>query len=682
MPDPSAAPLVTLKSPFGDKLLFRSMTALEEVSRLFEFEVLAVSEDPDLAVATVLNQNATVSMALDPDTRRHFSGLVTSFGIDGVDGRFYRYRLVLRPTLWLATRSSNIRIFQDKTAPEIVQAVLADTGVSAVRMSLSGTYPKRVYCVQYRESDFNFASRLLEDEGIFYFHEHAASGAPTLVLADTTDAFKVPPGYGTVHYREPGADTSEHAGIVDWQMRHEIQTGAVQTADFNFETPSTEIVANRKSPPAATVGQRYDAPIGAPTKARALALAQVRLDEQSARLTRYTAEGNDPTFGAGQRVTLANHPRDDQNAEYFVLQTQIDLEQAGYETGDAETRFLCRSVMQGAAQPFRPARLTRKPVVAGPQTAFVVGNTGKGKIQTDKYGRVKVQFHWDREGKKDDKSSCWLRVASGWAGEAWGMISLPRIGQEVVVGFLEGDPDQPLVVGRVYNAGQMPPYELPANAHISTMKSRSLGSANANKFNELRFSDELDKEYILLHAERDRLEFVEHDLKRHVMNESHETVDKNRLRHVKGNDHTVVGGNQLAKVTGDAMLKVDNNSSSKVAMKLSLQSGMDLTTKSGTGTSIEAGTDLHVKAGLNGALETGMALHLKGGMQVVVEAGLMMTLKAGPSSIVLGPDGISITGPIVKINSGGAPGSGNGATPVKPDDPKDATSATLPKDPL
>jgi type VI secretion system secreted protein VgrG len=674
---PDSELLVTLKCS-GGPLAFRSMAAFEEVSRLFEYQIVAVSEKPDVSAADVLNESATVSMQIADGKKRHFSGIVTSFGIDGVDGRLFRYRLVVRPRLWLTTRTSDIRIFQNQSVPDIVKSVLSDHGLTCTQR-LTGSYSQREYCVQYRETDFNFVSRLLEDEGIFYFHEHGESDH-TLVLADAGDKFVAMPGFGTVRFREAGSGSSELAGVTEWRMRHELESIRTQSADFNFETPSTAVVhATGESSGRPGVGSRYDAPAGVKDVDGASSVAERRLQEQASRFARFTGAGNDPTIGAGQRVTLELHPRTDQNVVYLVLQTRIDIELAGYETGQVDTRFLCRFLMQPASQPFRPARLTRKPVVAGPQTAIVVGNEGAGEVLTDKYGRVKVQFHWDQLGQKDSKSSCWLRVASGWAGTQWGMISLPRIGQEVVVGFLEGDPDRPLVVGRVYNAEQMPPYELPAKAHISTIKSRTIGGGAAD-FNELRFGDRAGSEYVLFHAQKDRYEFVENDIQRHVMHDAHETVDNDRYQYVKNHEHVKVGGDEKHVVVGKSSLKAQEL---RIEAQTSwgLKAGTELSAKAGTKTSIDTGTELHVKAGMNGALETGIALHLKGGVNVVVEAGLMLTLKAGPASVVLGPDGVSITGPLVKINSGGAPGSGNGASPQAPEAPDAPADATVPEDP-
>ena len=355
---------------------------------------------------------------------------------------------------------------------------------------------------------------------------------------------------------------------------------------------------------------------------------------------------------------------------------------AGYTTSNQhDTEFSCRFWAQPYADPFRPERTTRKPAVAGPQTALVVGDGAAGDITTDKYGRIKVQFHWDRLGSKNAESSCWLRVATSWAGKGWGMISLPRIGQEVVVAFLEGDPDQPLVVGSVYNAEQQVPYELPANATVSTLKSRSKKGGVA-EFNELRFEDKPGAEYVLMQAQKDRLEFVEEMLKSEIGKDEHRTVKGDRKEKIEGEHHLQVVKDVKHKIDGKLSTTVAQDVMWKTNAVHSLEAAQDITAKSGTAYSIKAGTDMHLKVGMNTGIDSGMNVHIKGGMNVVIEAGVMITLKAGPASVVLGPDGVSITGPLVKINSGGSPGAGSGASPVAPKSPEAPQAPELPKDPL
>ena len=668
----------------GDKLRFVSMSSQEEVSRLFEHQVLAASEDGAIHANDLLGKPAAVSLALGDGGTRWFHGIVTSCGIEGVeDGttRLYRYRLTLRPWLWLLTRSSDLRIFQDKAVPEIIKALFTKYQ-GAVVDKLTGTYKPRSYCVQYRETDFNFVSRLMEEEGIFFWFDHSDS-KHDLVLANAPGAHTATKGFEKVPFRVQQQALLDEPAIQQWQMRHEIQTGKVVLRDYNFEKPATDLLTD----PVTQTRQHgqaghevYDYPGRYTEKPAGSDIATLRLDEAASRFGRYTGQGNTLGLAAGAKFTLADHPRSDQNAVYLVLGTQIDMRQSAYESSDAaDSGFLCRFTLQRYDEPFRPARITRKPTVAGPQTAVVVGAGDAGDIVPDKYGRVKLQFHWDRLGKKDANSSCWVRVASPWAGNGFGMIALPRLGQEVVVDFLEGDPDQPLITGRVHNAEQMPPYELPANATVSTLKSRSkLGPVDA--FNELRFEDKKGSEYVWMQAQKDRFEVVEDTLKSEIRKHEHRSVKENRKELVEGEYHLMV--TKGVKQKFDAKFSVDtkNDILFKAGDGFSLKTGKDIAGESGTTISLKAGTDMHVKVGQNLAADGGMNVHIKGGMNVVIEAGMQVTIKAGPSSVVLGPDGVSITGPMVKINSGGGPGSGSGASPVAPTAPEAPEKPELPKD--
>jgi type VI secretion system secreted protein VgrG len=676
---------MVLKSAVGDKLKFQSMSAQEEVSRLFEYQLIAVSDDASIAADDLLGKPIAVSMEVgDGNALRWFHGMVSSFGIDaGGDGRLVSYRITARPWLWLLTRSADVRFFNDQSVPEIVQAIFAEYSGS-VQLKLTGRYPKRIYCVQYRETDFNFVSRLLEEEGIFYWFEHSQT-KHDLVLADSPGTHAAAPGFDKVLFRVEQQSLRDQPAIQQWTMRHEIQTGKLVLRDYNFETPSTVLRTEpaKQSRSHAEAGHEvYDYPGRYADKASGSDRAKIWLEEASARFGRYTGQGNSRGLTVGGKFSLVEHPRKDQNTAYIVLATQIEMRQAGYEAGSrSDNEFLCRFTLQRYDEPFRPARITPKPEVAGPQTAMVVGAGDPGDIITDKFGRVKVQFHWDRLSDKKDPKSCWVRVASPWAGNGFGMIALPRLGQEVVVDFLEGDPDQPLITGRVHNAEQMPPYELPANATVSTIKSRSkLGTKEA--FNELRFEDKKGDEYVWMQAQKDRFEVVEATLKSQIGKDEHRSVKENRKEFVEGEYHLTV--TKAVKQKFDAKFSVDTKEDMlfKAGQGFSLKTGKDIAVESGKGISFKSATDLHIKIGTNIGAEGGQNVHIKAGMNVVIEGGMQISIKAGPSSIVLGPDGVSITGPMVKINSGGSAGSGSGASPVAPTAPEAPEKPELPEDPL
>jgi type VI secretion system secreted protein VgrG len=688
MPEDATKQMALVTSP-ELPLQFKSMSALEEISRLFEYQIIAISESNSILADDILGKTVAVSLEIDDSTKRWFNGVVTGFGIEGQLGRFYTYRLTARPWIWLMTRSSNIRIFQNLSTPDIIKQVFGDYS-GTVTDSLSGSYSPRVYCVQYRETDFNFVCRLMEEEGIYFFFKHAQD-KHELVLADDGSAIDAAPGLDHINYNENENDWQANGSINAWRMRHEIQTGQVVLRDYNFETPSTDL----KSEPATSTRSHdekdhevYDYPGLYGVKADGDARALIRIDEASSRFGRFTGEGNSISVVTGTRFTLADHPRDDQNAEYLVLQTQIDMEIATYEAEgdvDLDTKFLCRLVAQPFADPFRPQRTTRKPTVAGPQTAIVVGGGDAGDIETDKYGRVKVQFHWDRVGTKDADSSCWIRVASGWAGNGWGFISLPRIGQEVVVTFLEGDPDQPLVVGSVHNEEQLPPYELPAKANIATFKSRSIKGAT-DAFNEVRFDDTPGSEYVLMQAQKDQHEFVEGTVKGQIgigdgEGDEHRTVKKDRKEKIGGEHHLYVVKDAKYKYDLKYSLAVKEDMMIAVDKTFSLKSKEDWSVESVKQISLNATKDIHVKTAANYGVEATQNVYLKG-MNVVIEAATQLSLVVGGSCVVIDSSGVSVVGPTVKVNSGGSAGSGTAPSPVAPTAPDAPTDPDLPEDPL
>jgi type VI secretion system secreted protein VgrG len=680
MPDP--VPKSYVLTSAADGLHLRSASLYEEMSRLFEFNLVALSEAGDVAADDLLGTDASISIATGDGTQRHLHGVVSSFGIDGVDGRFFRYRLTLRPWLWLATRASNIRIFQEKDALEIVQEVLTPYG-GTISPDLQGSLVKRLYCVQYRESDFNFVARLLEEEGISWFFRHTDS-QHELVLTNHPAPFQPAEGFAELTYLEGGPNPDLPPALHEWQMRHEIQTGKFVLNDYNFLTPAADL---KSAEAAATTRnhahaehESYDYPGLHLDKAAGDARAMVRLEEALSRFARFQGCGNVPGIAVGARFTLTNHPRDDQNADYTVLRTQIELSQAGFESSGDQTLLSVRCEVQPVGEPVRPQRITRKPHVAGPQTALVVGDTAAGTIQTDEHGRVKVQFYWDRVGAKNAGSSCWIRVATPWAGNGWGFIQIPRIGQEVVVDFLEGDPDQPLITGHVYNALQKVPYELPANSSVSTIKSRSIEGAAA-AFNELRFEDKAGAEYLLMQSQKDKFEFVEETAKTSIGKFEHRTVVDNSFEHLKGEQHRHVVKDVFDKLDKSQHLKIGEKLLVKTGDVVSIDAGKDVTIAAGATLSLKSTKDMHIKSGPNMGLEAQSNVYVKG-MAVVVEGATQVSIKVGGNFIDINSGMVSIKGSMVMINSGGAAGSGTAPNPLAPTAPTDAKDAEMPEDPL
>ena len=637
---------MTLKTSLGEDLLFMSMDATEELGKLFEFDIQAVAESGTILPEDLLGKPASAAVTLPEGAERHFHGLVCAMGTDGAGKMLFGYRMVLRPWLWLLTRRSDTRVFQALTLQDILKKVFEPFSPD-YRFELTGTLPQYEYCVQYRETDFNFVSRLMEQEGVYYYFEHTAD-KHTMVIVNSPSAHKPHPEQEQFVFRDSADGQIDLEAITEWHASKEIQTGQVVLRDFEFTTPKTLVEATVKAPrkDASTKLEVYDYPGSFAKSADVERYSQLRMEELQARFSRVDGSGSVRGLACGYRFDLHQHPREDQNKTYLVMSTRTELAHSGYESGEGETSCKCSFTAIEGSETFRPRRETPKPRVAGLHTAIVVGPAGQ-EIHTDEHGRAKLQFHWDRIGAKDDKSSCWVRIATPWAGQNWGGISLPRIGQEVVVDFLEGDPDRPLITGRVYNGEQKPPYALPDHATVSTHKSRSSKDGAAANFNELRFEDDKGSEYVWFQAEKDFHQLVKNDATLLVTGKQDRIVKKDLTEQIDGTVKVKIGKDSVTEVVGKHSLKVSDDMMTESAMSISQKSG----------------TKMDVKVGADFGLDAAMNIHLKGGVNIVIEAGVMITLKAGPSSVVLGPSGVSIVGPMVMINSGGSAGSGGGASP-------------------
>ena len=530
---------IGLVSPLRDDvLLFRRMSATEQLSRLFEYELDLLSENHDIKLEDVLGQTMTVRLDLpDSDEPRYFNGYVSHFGYEGTHGRYGCYRATLRPWLWLLTRTADCRIFQEMTIPEIIKQVFRDRGLTDFQELLSETYQPREYCVQYRETDFNFVSRLTEQEGIYYYFTHQ-NDKHTLVLADSYSSHDPVPGYEEIPYFPPDEhERRERDHISDWSIAQQVQPGTYCLNDFDFKAPKKNLISSSAiaRQHAQAEFEVYDYPGEYVESSAGDTYARVRIEEMQARHEIAQGQGNARGLSVGALFTLMAYPRDDQNREYLIVSANHELQTNEYESdrfGELEERYECAFTTMDARQPYRPSRLTPKPTVQGPQTAIVVGKSGE-EIWTDQYGRVKCQFHWDRYGKADQNSSCWIRVSNPWAGSNWGAMAIPRMGQEVIVDFLEGDPDQPIITGRVYNGDCMPPYDLPAGKTRTGIKSRSSKSRSGANFNEIRFEDLKGEEQLFIHAEKNQDIEVENDETHWVGHDRAKTIDRDETNHIK-----------------------------------------------------------------------------------------------------------------------------------------------------
>ena len=570
-------------SPLGEQLEFRSMEGTEQLSRLFEFRVRLLSDSPSISAKSLLGKDMSIEIDLTTEDagsgKRFISGQVTQFTYIGRDGDFSAYQAVLRPWLWHATRRSDFKIFQFKKAPDIIKEVLGKYGFS-IEDKLMGNYREWTYMVQYGESDFNFVSRLMEEEGIFYFFSHS-NGSHKLVLADDIGSVSpLPNGPTTIAYYPNSRAAHVHSeDFVDgWVYAEDIASGNFEANDYDFEKPQTDLTTRQQQPAGHSEDSReqYEWPGGYTEHGDGENYARIRIEQQKAQREIAQGEGNARNIAPGYLFTLSKYPRQDQNKEYLIESAHYRFEEnvrrsdgaggsgAAKRGGiDSGTTYRIGFAVVPQSTAYRSQRVTPKPHTTGPQTAVVTGPAGE-EIYTDSYGRVKVQFHWDRYGQHNENSSCWIRVSQTWAGANYGSMHIPRIGQEVIVDFLNGDPDYPIITGRVYNAMQTVPWDLPANKTMSGIKTHSSkGGASGDGLkngpgdaNVLRFEDKAGAEQLWLHAQKDQLTEVEND--------EDKWVGRDRRKNVDHDETTVIGNDRTETVMHDEDITVHNNRTERV----------------------------------------------------------------------------------------------------------------------
>lgn len=655
---------VAIATPLGeDVLLFGSMSTREQIGRPFRYDLKLISEDLEIQAADIVGQNITVRLNLLEGEIRYFNGYVSRFVQTPSTSEEAAYQATVVPWLWFLTRTADCRMFQKMTVPDIIQQVFRDHGFTDFDNKLTGTYRKWEYCVQYRETDFNFVSRLMEQEGIYYYFKHE-NGKHTLVLADSISAHEPFAGYEEIKYRPFKAEEEEEV-ISSWTAETSIQPGSYAIDDFDFKNTKKDLQArssiSRKHE--AADFEIFDYPGEYAETSDGESYAKVRIEELHAQYEVATAVSDARGVCPGYSFTLQDCPREDQNKKYLVVSANYNIDAGSYESGSEGGKIGCSCSFTAidAKQPFRSTRTTPKPSIPGPQTAIVVGPSGE-EIYTDEYARVKVLFHWDRYGKADENSSCWIRVAQVWAGKKWGAMYIPRIGQEVIVEFLEGDPDRPIITGRVYNGQAMPPYDLPAEKTKSTLKSNS--TKGGGGFNEIRFEDKKGEEQIFIHAEKnldirvknDRYETVLNDHNLHVENDKFEQIDHNRNEEVAA-DH-------IEQIGKDRHLKVKGKEAKEVAKSLSLTVKGDVSEVFKKNHSEQTTKDYYLKAkniviegmtnitlnvgGSYIAIEQG-SIEIKTAGQLKIE-GMTVDIKGKTKTSIEGSAMTEIKGGIVKIN--------------------------------
>jgi type VI secretion system secreted protein VgrG len=647
---------IDITTPLGDgKLVIRTIHGEERVSGLFHYTLEMVSEDNSLSFDDIVGKKVTVKIALANGSTDYRNGVVGRFVQAGKDARVTTYYADVYSWLWLLTLNTDCKIFQNKSTPDIVKQIFSDAGFTDFKDSLTGTYQPREYCVQYMETSYDFVSRLMEEEGIFYFFEHTSS-AHTLVLADDSSAYGTCTGVTSISVRPSDVSWASEESVTECSLEQQVVVGQFKSDDYNFETPSTDLLATASGQDTARSIYEFPGVYKASSDGETITSRNLAGYQASGKILRGT--GTCRAFRAGAKFTLTGHSRSDVNADYVLIRLSWRADQSTVYTSSFEAI--------PATVEFHPPRITPRPKIVGTQTAVVTGKSGE-EIWTDQYGRVTVQFFWDQVGQNDEKSSCWIRVAQGWAGKQWGSWFLPRVGQEVVVSFLEGNPDRPLVTGSVYNATQTVPYTLPDDQTKSTIKSYS--SKGGGGFNEFRFEDKKDSEEIFMQAQKDLNVTVLNDYTATITNNRKVTISKkdetlivdqgnrtvqvntgNETHEVKGKRDLTITGNETHTNKADYTSNVTGNFTLKVSGNISIEASGSVSIKSGTTFNNEAGTSLTNKSGTDLTNQAGTSLTNKAGTTMENNAGVSLTNKASASQTVDGGGMLTLKGGMVKIN--------------------------------
>ena len=610
----------------------------EHLSRLCHCKLELASASPDISAEEVLEQPVELMVWQDGVPLRRFTGVVSEFARSDSGHRRTRYEVIVQPPLWRLGLMHNSRIFQTQRTDAIVRTLLEERGIIDTVFDFRRTSGEREYCVQHRESDLDFVERLAAEEGWHYRYSHGeveSNEPPALIIADHHgDAPRLEP----VAYNGKAGGSTRQSAVFQFSYRERVRAASVAMKDYTFRNPAYALIHEQQADRLAAQRddyQHYDYPGRFKQDASGQPFTESRLDALRNDAATANGQSNRPDFTVGARVELTDHDNPALNREWLftgITHTGEQPQALEEEGGSGSTTYHNAFNAIPADRRWRSQAMHR-PVMDGPQIAIVTGPEGE-EIHCDQYGRVKVRFPWDRYSENDEHSSAWLRVSQGWAGGQYGFIALPRIGHEVIVSFLDGDPDQPIITGRTWHAANTPPYALPEHKTRTTLKTQShKGEGN----NELRFEDEADQEQIYVHAQKDLDLLTENNRTEVIKNDSHRTVAKDEFSHIKGNDHSTVDGEKRESIGGDFSL-IANGSQ-------------------------------HSKQDKNQLIEAGSEIHHKAGMKIVIEAGAEVTLKAGGSFVKVDPSGVTVSGPMVKLNSGGGPGSGAGASAQVPEIP-------------
>ena len=621
----------------------------ERLSEVFQGRIELASTDPSIRAAEILEQPVDLVIWQDGMPFRRFTGVVNEFVRGDAGHRRTRYELSIQPPLWRLGMMHNSRLFQTQSTDTIVRTLLEERGIIDSVFDLKRSPEQREYCVQHRESDLAFLERLAAEEGWHFRYEHGSVDGdtqPALIIADHHgDAPKLEPAA----YNAKAGGSTQRPAVYRFRYEERVRVASVAMKDYTFRNPAYGLVHEHASGDLKHREdyQHFDYPGRFKADASGQPFTEARLQSLRNDASTASGESNRPDFSPGAKVELTEHDSDNLNREWLltsIIHTGTQPQALEEEGGSEPTTYHNQFKAIPADLTWCP-QTPHRPLMDGPQIAIVTGQEGE-EIHCDEHGRVKVRFPWDRYSKNNEHSSAWLRVSQGWAGGQYGFMALPRIGHEVIVSFLDGDPDQPIITGRTHHVTNTPPYGLPEHKTRTTLKTKTHKGEGSN---ELRFEDEADQEQIYLHAQKDLDLRTEHNRTEVIKNDSHLTVENNRFSQIKGDDHCTVGGDKRESIGGDCSQSI--------------------------------GGTFHQKSARTIASEAGTRVHHKAGAKVVLDAGAEITISAGGSFIKLDPSGVTLSGPGIKINSGGGPGSGGGQSVADPALPNhlQPNGATIPQ---
>jgi type VI secretion system secreted protein VgrG len=610
----------------GQESISDSIDALGNACSGFRYSIDLASRLTNLTAEQMVDKSALLEVVRNGEIVQRVHGIVRRFSKGDTGHTHTFYSITLVPALERLSLRYNSRIFQQQTVSEIISILLQEMNITDYSFAIKRKQLKREFCVQYRETDLQFLHRIAAEEGMVYSFIHQ-SDKHIVLFTDSSESL---PALGAeVPYNVLSGGAVETTYVSDFTQWRQSAVSRVALQDYSFKQPAYHF---SQAETATNIDyqldsyEHFDAPGRFKDDASGKAFNHIRLNYLRRHAHTATGKSNDATLQAGAKFDLIDHLDESMNRDWLLVQVSHQgtqpqaLEESG---GSGQTSYTNQFMAIPADQTWQATPQT-KPQVDGPCIATVVGPKGE-EIFCDEYGRVKLTFPWDRYSTGDEKSSCWVRVSQGWAGAQYGMVAIPRIGHEVIVSFLDGDPDQPIITGRTYHANNVAPYPLPANKTKTVIRSES---HQGSGFNELSFEDQAGSEMVYLHGQKDYQALIEHDQTVDVKHDHHVTVENDRYSHIKANDHLTVSGEQRHKVAQTQSLTIDGA--------------------------------LHIKTGQVWVNDAGTEIHIKAGQKVTIEAGTEITVKAGSSFVKVDPSGVSLSGPGVNLNSGGSAGSGSG----------------------